>query len=203
MGHASAIALGIALSKPSKQVFTIDGDGAALMHMGNMATIGTTCKPLNYKHILINNGSHDSVGGQPTRGFDVDFCQIAKGCGYRNVNTVTKAEDIAPAVKALRSSQGPSFLEVRLSSSFFVFAFFLFLFCFLLFPLFFSCCFLLGFMFSCFFLTSSSYVGIYCCPLPCLYLLQIRVNKGARKNLGRPKTTPKENKKQFMDFVDS
>lgn len=101
MGHASAIAMGIAISKPSRQVLCIgewrtrarrervashapfaDGDGALLMHMGTVATIGTS-KPSNFKHILINNGCHDSVGGQPTKGFQVDFLNVAKACGYK------------------------------------------------------------------------------------------------------------------------
>ena len=62
MGHASSIALGIAMAKPSRNVFCLDGDGALLMHMGAMSTIGTTnCE--NIKHILLNNSAHDSVGG--------------------------------------------------------------------------------------------------------------------------------------------
>eukprot|EP00456_Euglypha_rotunda_P057794 TRINITY_DN4789_c0_g1_i5.p1 TRINITY_DN4789_c0_g1~~TRINITY_DN4789_c0_g1_i5.p1 ORF type:complete len:253 (-),score=51.56 TRINITY_DN4789_c0_g1_i5:29-787(-) len=65
MGHACSIALGIALAKPNRQVITIDGDGAVLMHMGSLATVGQTALK-NYKHLLINNGCHESVGGQPT-----------------------------------------------------------------------------------------------------------------------------------------
>ncbi len=59
------------------------------MHMGAMATIGTS-KLQNMKHILINNGAHDSVGGQPTNGFKIDFCQVARACGYQSANSVSK-----------------------------------------------------------------------------------------------------------------
>lgn len=62
MGHASSIAHGIALAKPSRNVFCFDGDGAALMHLGALTTIGSS-KVDNLKHILFNNNSHDSVGG--------------------------------------------------------------------------------------------------------------------------------------------
>jgi len=77
MGHANQIALGIAMQKPNRQVFCLDGDGAMLMHMGSVAINGNvSCK--NYKHILFNNGAHDSVGGQPTIGYKIDFRGIAK-----------------------------------------------------------------------------------------------------------------------------
>ena len=65
MGHANQIALGIALAKPNKIVYCFDGDGATLMHTGSLGIIGDL-KPSNYKHIIFNNGAHDSVGGQPT-----------------------------------------------------------------------------------------------------------------------------------------
>ena len=75
MGHASQIALGIAISKPFHQIFCIDGDGAAIMHMGSMTTIGQI-NPQNYFHIVLNNGAHDSVGGQPTTGKQISFVEI-------------------------------------------------------------------------------------------------------------------------------
>ena len=65
MGHASSIALGIALHRPEKKIFCFDGDGSALMHLGAIATIGTV-NPKNFYHVVFNNGSHDSVGGHPT-----------------------------------------------------------------------------------------------------------------------------------------
>ena len=63
MGHASQIALGIVLHKPNRRVYCFDGDGASIMHMGNMAITGSML-PNNYVHIVFNNGAHDSVGGQ-------------------------------------------------------------------------------------------------------------------------------------------
>ena len=69
------------------QVFCLDGDGAAIMHLGNMATIASH-GPINFNHIVINNGVHDSVGGQPTAAFNQDqfnICQVALGLGYKQV----------------------------------------------------------------------------------------------------------------------
>ena len=87
MGHASQIALGIALQKPERRVFVFDGDGALLMHMGGMAIIGDYC-PKNLVHIVFNNGAHDSVGGQPTVGQKIDIEAIAKAVGYTDVVSV-------------------------------------------------------------------------------------------------------------------
>ena len=88
MGHANQIAIGIAIQKPNRRVICLDGDGAVLMHMGSMAINGNIdCK--NFKHIIFNNGAHDSVGGQPTVGLSIDFQSIAKASGY---DIVLKAE---------------------------------------------------------------------------------------------------------------
>ena len=81
MGHCSSIALGVALNKPETKVWCLDGDGAALMHMGAMAVIASM-RPNNLVHIVINNGSHESVGGLPTAVKDVDLAKIAADCGY-------------------------------------------------------------------------------------------------------------------------
>ncbi len=137
MGHASQIALGIVLVKQGRQVYCFDGDGAAIMHMGGLAIIGAR-KCNNFKHIVFNNGSHDSVGGQPTVGFDIDFVGITKSCGYKNAWRTETRNDTAEKLEILRKSEGPS-------------------------------------------------------------LLEILINKGARKDLGRPTTTPKENKEAFME----
>lgn len=88
MGHASSIAMGLALAKPSKSVICLDGDGAFIMHMGAAAQIGPRVLP-NFKHILLNNGAHDSVGGQPTVGANIDFAEIARACGYKFVGVAT------------------------------------------------------------------------------------------------------------------
>lgn len=84
MGHCSSIALGIALNKPKTRIWCLDGDGAAIMHMGAMATIGAH-SPQNYTHVILNNEAHESVGGQPTVASQIDFCKIAEGCGYKNI----------------------------------------------------------------------------------------------------------------------
>ena len=81
MGHASQIALGLALGRPERRVCCLDGDGALIMHLGALAIIGVE-KPANLTHIVINNGAHDSVGGQPTAGFEIDLAAVARACGY-------------------------------------------------------------------------------------------------------------------------
>ena len=137
MGHCSSIALGVAIANPEKDVVCVDGDGAAIMHMGSMVSNGSASVK-NMKHILINNGIHDSVGGQPTGAGNVDFPSIALACGYRSANVVSDMDEIDDAVKELKNSEGPSFLEIRV--------------------------------------------------LP-----------GARSDLGRPTTTPIQNKEAFMN----
>ena len=87
MGHASQIALGIALAKPDRKVWCFDGDGASIMHMGSMAIVANKT-PKNYVHVVFNNGAHDSVGGQPTVGLKIDLPAIAKAVGYNKVFSV-------------------------------------------------------------------------------------------------------------------
>jgi len=139
MGHASQIALGIALAKPQRQTFVLDGDGAVIMHMGAFAIIGSQ-RPTNLKHIIINNGSHDSVGGQPTAGVSISFTAIAKACGYKIALEAQDLGEISQKMEILRTSQGPA-------------------------------------------------------------LLVIKVRRGARVDLGRPKTSPREDKASFMRFL--
>lgn len=112
MGHASQIALGIALAKPDIQVFCLDGDGALIMHMGALAVIGTQ-HPRNLKHIVINNGVHDSVGGQPTVALDIDVVTIAKSCGYSVAVRAETRDELASQLDSFRSCQGPALLEIR------------------------------------------------------------------------------------------
>lgn len=141
MGHASQIALSIAMQKKDRQVYCIDGDGASIMQMGGMATIGTRA-PSNMIHFVLNNGAHDSVGGQPTVGRQIDLCAIAAGCGYENVLKVETPEELDAALNDSESKSKLTFVEVL-------------------------------------------------------------VTKGARKDLGRPKSTPKENKIALMSFLNS
>jgi phosphonopyruvate decarboxylase len=114
MGHCSSIALGIAMAKAktAEQVLCIDGDGAALMHMGAFATAGQSGLH-NYKHILVNNAIHDSVGGQPTGCNRIDFPAIAAACGYKSSACVSSKDDIKAALETLRQQDGPAFLEIR------------------------------------------------------------------------------------------
>ncbi|MDR2495002.1 MAG: phosphonopyruvate decarboxylase [Spirochaetaceae bacterium] len=97
MGHASQIALGIARRRPEASVTCLDGDGALLMHMGSLAAIGTL-KPPNLRHIILNNGAHDSVGGQPTVGRAIDIPAIALGCGYAGAVSAAREADLAAAL---------------------------------------------------------------------------------------------------------
>lgn len=110
MGHASSIALGIAMARPERKVYCFDGDGAFIMHMGALTNIGK-CAPRNFIHILFNNGAHESVGGQPTLGFDIDALAIARACGYtRAISAETEEEIIAALASA---TEGPTLIELR------------------------------------------------------------------------------------------
>lgn len=111
MGHASQIALGIALQKPERRVYCFDGDGASIMHMGNMAiTAAMKCK--NYVHVVFNNGAHDSVGGQPTVGLKIDLCAVAMAVGYNGAYSVETIEALETKLAELKAVNGPIFLQV-------------------------------------------------------------------------------------------
>ncbi|MDR0375707.1 MAG: phosphonopyruvate decarboxylase [Treponema sp.] len=140
MGHASSMALSIALQKPELSVTCLDGDGALLMHMGALAMIGAR-KPRNLRHIVLNNAAHDSVGGQPTIAADIDLPAVARACGYGLARRVHAKADLRQTLaKKTAAREALAFIEVR-------------------------------------------------------------IKKGARKDLGRPKTSPIENKAAFMESV--
>ena len=143
MGHASQIALGIALAKQDRKVWCFDGDGASIMHMGSMAIVANKAAQ-NYIHVVFNNGAHDSVGGQPTVGLKIDLPAVAKAVGYKQVFSVDNKESLQEILTShplpLTSNEGPTFIEVK-------------------------------------------------------------VKKGNRKDLGRPTTTPIQNKEALMDFL--
>ena len=140
MGHASQIALGIALQKPDRRIWCFDGDGALIMHMGSMAIIAEK-SPRNYVHVVFNNGAHDSVGGQPTVGLDIDIPAIAMAVGYRQAYSVSTESALQKILsEILQDQDGP-------------------------------------------------------------VLLEIKVRKGNRKDLGRPTTTPTQNKEALMGFL--
>jgi phosphonopyruvate decarboxylase len=140
MGHASQIALGIALAQPERRVWCFDGDGAAIMHMGSMAIVANKA-PKNYIHVIFNNGAHDSVGGQPTVGLKMDLPAVAKAVGYNACYSVETNEYLAELLSKVKIMEGPVLLEVK-------------------------------------------------------------VKKGNRKDLGRPTTTPVENKEALMNFLN-
>ena len=114
MGHASSIALGVALAQPQRRVICLDGDGAMLMQLGAAAIIGDL-KPANLLHVLLNNRAHDSVGGQPTVGGRIDFGGIARACGYASYQAARDAAGIAAALGRSRATLGPHLLEVHLA----------------------------------------------------------------------------------------
>jgi phosphonopyruvate decarboxylase len=113
MGHASQIALGIALARPGQRICVFDGDGAAIMHLGSLAVIGEQA-PTNLYHVIFNNGAHESVGGQPTPTQRVDFPGLALATGYGRATSVETLDAIAPAVDELIADDGPALLEVRI-----------------------------------------------------------------------------------------
>ncbi len=139
MGHASSIALGVATQKPDRKVWIIDGDGAALMHLGSMALLGAN-SPENVVHVVLNNGAHDTVGGMPTVAGKIKFIDIAKACGYSEAVSADSLEQFDEALRKAKASNTLSFIEVK-------------------------------------------------CSL------------GSRCDLGRPTTTAKENKENFMNFL--
>lgn len=111
MGHASQIALGISLEQPGRRVWCLDGDGACLMHMGSLATIAATAGP-RFVHVLLQNGAHDSVGGQPTAASALDFAAVAKAIGYPSVLQADKLSSLQDILADL-PEDGPVFLEVK------------------------------------------------------------------------------------------
>ncbi len=139
MGHASQIALGIALAQPERRVWCFDGDGAAIMHMGSMAIVANKA-PKNYVHVVFNNGAHDSVGGQPTVGLKIDLPAVANAVGYKSSFCVETKEYLTELLDKVKTADGPVLLEVK-------------------------------------------------------------VKKGNRKDLGRPTTTPIQNKEALMSFL--
>ena len=112
MGHSSSIALEIALNKPDTKIWCIDGDGAALMHMGAMAVIGSI-KPHNLVHIVINNNAHETVGGMPTVVGSADLLKVAEGCGYSRICRVENYEELDAALGNAKTQDGLTFIEVR------------------------------------------------------------------------------------------
>jgi phosphonopyruvate decarboxylase len=112
MGHANQIALGIAIGKPKKKIICIDGDGALLMHMGSLAINGAIA-PNNFIHIVLNNGAHESVGGQPTVGFNIDIPKIAIANNYKTATSVSSAKELNAALQNIHEKDCPTLIEVK------------------------------------------------------------------------------------------
>lgn len=114
MGHSSSIAFGVAINKPNTKVWCIDGDGAALMHMGSMAVLGSNA-PKNLVHIIINNGAHETVGGMPTVASKINFVGIAKACGYPYAACVDSFESLDDELNAAKKRNELSLIEIKCS----------------------------------------------------------------------------------------
>lgn len=151
MGHSSSIAMGIALNKPERKVWCIDGDGAVLMHMGSMAVLGRY-RPSNLVHIVINNGAHESVGGMPTVADRTDLAGVAKACGYPYATCIKFSGEPGGADKLDMISKIDRELEAAAKRNE-------------------------------------------------LSFIEIKASIGARNDLGRPTSTPIENKMNFMKYL--
>jgi phosphonopyruvate decarboxylase len=113
MGCSAAIAMSIAMKIQDKKVFVLDGDGSLLMQMGTIATIGHY-SPKNLCHIILDNQSHDSTGGQPTVSETVNFEKVAISCGYRHANTVKNKKDLTEKFRGILKMEGPQMLVVKI-----------------------------------------------------------------------------------------
>lgn len=114
MGHCSMIALGIALQQPDRRIWCLDGDGAVLMHMGALTTIAS-CQPENFVHIVLNNESHESVGGAPTAMRVVNLSQLALSAGYRAAYSVETTQTLQNVLCEIAVKKGPIMLEIKVA----------------------------------------------------------------------------------------
>jgi phosphonopyruvate decarboxylase len=110
MGHISQVALGVALNT-TKKVICLDGDGSILMHMGSLATNGSAA-PKNFLHIALNNGAHDSVGGQPTVANKIDLVKVSSAVNYKSSCKVESETELITALKNIENTDGPHFIEI-------------------------------------------------------------------------------------------
>lgn len=114
MGHASSVALGIALERPGRKVVCLDGDSAAIMHMGALTMVSKLDAP-NFMHVVLNNGAHESVGGQPSAGHKIDFTKIAEACGYMTTGKPAETkEELVEAIRTLKDCGKASFIDCRI-----------------------------------------------------------------------------------------
>ena len=115
MGHASGVALGISLAMPNREVVCLDGDGAVQMHLGLLGLVGAI-KPKNFLHVIFNNGTHESVGGQPVASPSLGYCELARVCGYRHFQKAVNTEELSQALKDMSYFEGPKLIEVGINS---------------------------------------------------------------------------------------
>ncbi len=114
MGCASSIGLAIARENHSKRIFILDGDGAILMKMGTLSTIGYY-GPENLIHICFDNNQYESTGGQKTSSVTVDFQKIAEACGYRNSCSIKSVKEFQKIINAISQRKGPHFIHINIS----------------------------------------------------------------------------------------
>lgn len=115
MGHTSSVALGYSLSS-KKQILCIDGDGSLLMHLGSIKTAGTFANK-NLKYILLNNNTHDSVGGQTTYSSGTDFKKLSESLGFKKYYSIKYKRNIKKTLKDFLSQNKLSFLEAKISNN--------------------------------------------------------------------------------------
>ena len=115
MGHTASVALGYSMSS-KKKVICIDGDGSFLMHLGSIKTAGTF-GPSNFKYIILNNNSHDSVGGQNTYANSINFEKLSKSLGFQSFYCIKNQKNLKNKIKAFLSNKKLAFLEVKVSNS--------------------------------------------------------------------------------------
>lgn len=114
MGHALAIGLGVAIARPRAEVVVLDGDGALLMHLGTLSTVGAVA-PANLTHIVLDNGVYESTGHQPTTSPSTRLEQVAAACGYRRAEVVADDGALARFLSSHRPGGGPTLLRVMIS----------------------------------------------------------------------------------------
>lgn len=112
MGHASMISLSIAKEKSEKRVYCLDGDGAAFMHMGNLAFIAKQ-NPSNLVHICLNNQAHESVGGMPTGVAGLPYAKVAKACGYEKIYTINSLQELKDILLQVKADFKLTFIEIN------------------------------------------------------------------------------------------
>ena len=115
MGHTASVALGYSLSSKKKTI-CIDGDGSLLMHLGSIKTAGSFAGK-NFKYIVLNNNSHDSVGGQNTYANDIDFEKLSTSLGFKNFYSIKSDKNLKTNIQKFLKGNTLNFLEVKVSNS--------------------------------------------------------------------------------------